>query len=160
VARNNNPRRRGRRRQRGAAPRAAAPITPRPTRASAPANSAGAPADSQLDDAAVEAEDFEEVQAAADGGGLSGLPARPRRRIQAQAPTTEDTPRVRSLLYRITHPRPVMGIIDELRKVVWPSRQETANLTVVVLVVSIAIGIFLGAIDFGLNRVVEETLLP
>ena len=160
MARNNNPRRRGRRRQRGAAPRAAAPITPRPTRASAPANSAGAPADSQLDDAAVEAEDFEEVQATADGGGLSGLPARPRRRIQAQAPTTEDTPRVRSLLYRITHPRPVMGIIDELRKVVWPSRQETANLTVVVLVVSIAIGIFLGAIDFGLNRVVEETLLP
>ena len=67
---------------------------------------------------------------------------------------------MRSLLYRITHPRPVMGIIDELRKVVWPSRQETANLTVVVLVVSIAIGIFLGAIDFGLNRVVEETLLP
>ncbi len=160
MARNNNPRRRGRRRQRGAAPRAAAPITPRPTRASAPANSAGAPADSPPDEAAVEAEDFEEVQAAADGGGLAGLPARPRRRIQAQAPTTEDTPRVRSLLYRITHPRPVMGIIDELRKVVWPSRQETANLTVVVLVVSIAIGIFLGAIDFGLNRVVEETLLP
>jgi len=48
----------------------------------------------------------------------------------------------------------------ELRKVVWPSRQETANLTVVVLVVAIAVGIFLGAIDFGLNRVVEETLLP
>jgi len=53
-----------------------------------------------------------------------------------------------------------MAIIAELRKVVWPTRQETANLTVVVLVVSIAVGIFLGGIVFGLNRVVEETLLP
>lgn len=91
--------------------------------------------------------------------GLSGLPARPRRQIQSQSPTTEDTPRVRGLLYRLTHPRWALGIIDELRKVVWPSRQETGNLTVVVLVVAIAMGIFLGAIDFGLNRVVENTLL-
>ena len=53
-----------------------------------------------------------------------------------------------------------MNIIDELRKVVWPSREETTNLTVVVLVVSIAVGIFLGVIDFGLNRVVENVLLP
>ena len=66
----------------------------------------------------------------------------------------------RGLLYRLTHPRAIMGIIDELRKVVWPSRHETGNLTVVVLVVSIAMGIFLGAIDFGLNRVVENALLP
>ncbi len=101
-----------------------------------------------------------------DGGGLSAsgeaaaLPARPRREIAASRPTTADAPRVQSLFYRLTHPRALMAIIDELRKVVWPSRQETANLTVVVLVVAIAVGIFLGAIDFGLNRVVEETLLP
>ena len=67
---------------------------------------------------------------------------------------------MQNLLYRLLHPRAIMAIIDELRKVVWPSRQETANLTVVVLVVSIAVGIFLGVIDFGLNRVVEEALLP
>lgn len=146
MARNNNSRRRGRRRQRGAAPRAAAP--PRPTRSSA---AAGPPPDAEELD----------IQASAEGAaGVASLPARPRRQIQSQAPTTEDTPRVRGWLYRLTHPRAVIGIIDELRKVVWPSRQETANLTVVVLVVAIAIGIFLGAIDFGLNRVVEETLLP
>ena len=151
MARNNNPRRRGRRRQRGAAPRAAAPLTPRPTRGDIP------PAEEAED--APEAEELD-VQAASAGAAAAALPARPRRRIQAQTPTTEDAPRVRSWLYRITHPRPVMGIIDELRKVVWPSRQETANLTVVVLVVAIAVGIFLGAIDFGLNRVVENVLLP
>ena len=157
MARNNNSRRR-RRRQRGSAPRAAAPSAPRPSRSSAAANRAGASGADPVggDDLSVQVAADGTAQAAA----LSGLPARPRRQIQSQAPTTEDAPRVRGLLYRITHPRPVMGIIDELRKVVWPSRQETANLTVVVLVVSIAIGIFLGAIDFGLNRVVENTLLP
>lgn len=156
MARNNNPRRRGRRRQRGAQPRAAAP--PRPTRSSA---GASRPPDASSDADASPDSDGLNVQAAAEGAaGVASLPARPRRQIQSQAPTTEDTPRVRGWLYRLTHPRAVIGIIDELRKVVWPSRQETANLTVVVLVVSIAIGIFLGAIDFGLNRVVEETLLP
>ena len=101
------------------------------------------------------------VQASIEGAaGRSALPARPRRQIQAQTPTTEDAPRVQGIIYRLTHPRWVLGIIDELRKVVWPSRQETGNLTVVVLVVSIAVGAFLAAIDFGLNRVVENVLLP
>ena len=154
MARNSNSRRRGRRRQRGAAPRAAAP--PRPTRGDANPPEPQQPAD-QPDDLP----DGLDVQAAAErGAGVASLPARPRRQIQSQTPTTEDTPRVRGWFYRLTHPRPVMAIIDELRKVVWPSRQETANLTVVVLVVAIAVGIFLGAIDFGLNRVVENALLP
>ena len=153
MARNSNSRRRGRRRQRGAAPRAAAP--PRPTRGAAnrpEPQEAPAEPDSLPDDL--------NVQAADGGAGVASLPARPRRQIQSQTPTTEDTPRVRGWFYRLTHPRPVIAIIDELRKVVWPSRQETANLTVVVLVVAIAVGIFLGAIDFGLNRVVENALLP
>ena len=155
MARNKNSRRRGGRRQRGSAQRAAAPLTPRPSRSSANRPGASDPEPAAGDDLSVQA-----AAGAAQAAALSGMPARPRRQIQSQAPTTEDTPRVRGLLYRITHPRPVMGIIDELRKVVWPSRQETANLTVVVLVVAIAIGIFLGAIDFGLNRVVENALLP
>lgn len=136
-----NRRRRGRR---SGQPRATT-ATPRPIR----------PAflDETNDDAAPP-DDHDAVADAA------SLPARPRREIGASRPTTSDAPRVQSLFYRLTHPRALMSIIDELRKVVWPSRHETANLTVVVLVVAIAVGIFLGAIDFGLNRVVEETLLP
>ena len=138
-----NRRRRGRR---SGQPRAAS-STPRPTRSSAPRP--------------------EPTAQSADTGPVSGgaaeaaaLPARPRREIAASRPTTSDAPRVQSLFYRLTHPRAILAIIDELRKVVWPTRQETANLTVVVLVVAIAVGIFLGAIDFGLNRVVEATLIP
>jgi preprotein translocase subunit SecE len=36
----------------------------------------------------------------------------------------------------------------ELRKVVWPTRQEALNLTMVTLALSLAVGLFLGGVDF------------
>jgi len=42
----------------------------------------------------------------------------------------------------------VRDVRSELRKVVWPTPRETANLTAVVLSLSIAVGIFLGLFDF------------
>ena len=41
---------------------------------------------------------------------------------------------------------------QELRKSVWPSREETARLTVVVIILAIVAGFFLG----GLDRVFSE----
>ena len=43
-------------------------------------------------------------------------------------------------------------VVSELRKVTWPSRQETTRLTMLVLVVSIIIGAILGVIDIGFSR--------
>ena len=43
--------------------------------------------------------------------------------------------------------------ISELQKSVWPSREETARLTAVVIGLSIAAGFFLG----GLDRIFAET---
>jgi preprotein translocase subunit SecE len=37
--------------------------------------------------------------------------------------------------------------ISELRKSVWPTREETARLTAVVIVLSIVMGFFLGLLD-------------
>jgi len=37
---------------------------------------------------------------------------------------------------------------DELKKVVWPTRQETIRLTLVVIVISLLVGLFLGGLDF------------
>jgi preprotein translocase subunit SecE len=34
-------------------------------------------------------------------------------------------------------------VIAELRKVVWPTREETIRLTIVVLIISVVIGVFL-----------------
>lgn len=40
----------------------------------------------------------------------------------------------------------------ELRRVTWPTRQEATRLTVLVLIVSTAFGIFLGLFDLGFSR--------
>ncbi len=37
--------------------------------------------------------------------------------------------------------------VSELRKAVWPSKEETARLTVIVIVLAVAVGIFLGGLD-------------
>jgi len=46
----------------------------------------------------------------------------------------------------------------ELRKVTWPTRQETLNLTGAVIVMTVSIAVFLGAIDFVLNYLVKLIL--
>jgi preprotein translocase subunit SecE len=37
----------------------------------------------------------------------------------------------------------------ELRKVVWPTRREAANLTALVIAVSVAMGVLLGVVDYA-----------
>lgn len=56
-------------------------------------------------------------------------------------------------------PRFVMDIIAELRKVVWPSRQDTVHLTIVVVVVAIIMGAILGGIDVGFGWLIDRILL-
>jgi preprotein translocase subunit SecE len=56
-------------------------------------------------------------------------------------------------------PHWAMEIISELRKVTWPSREETQYLTLVVLVVAGIIGLFLGGIDMFFNWAINQTLL-
>ena len=43
---------------------------------------------------------------------------------------------------------------DELKKVVWPTRDEVIRLTGVVILVSLFVGIFLGGTDFILTKLV------
>jgi preprotein translocase subunit SecE len=42
----------------------------------------------------------------------------------------------------------VRELRSEVRKVVWPTRQQTMNMTAVVIALSAALGAFLGGIDF------------
>lgn len=44
---------------------------------------------------------------------------------------------------------------EELEKVSWPSRKETLISTLIVVAVSVATAVFLGALDFGLNKALE-----
>jgi preprotein translocase subunit SecE len=40
----------------------------------------------------------------------------------------------------------------ELTKVVWPTRREAVKATLVVILFSLFVAVFLGIVDFGLNR--------
>lgn len=37
--------------------------------------------------------------------------------------------------------------VSELRKAVWPSKEETSRLTAIVIVLAVAVGVFLGGLD-------------
>ncbi len=46
----------------------------------------------------------------------------------------------------------------ELRRVTWPSRQETVRLSIMVIAVAMAVGIILGVIDLGFSRLMDLIL--
>ena len=49
--------------------------------------------------------------------------------------------------------------ISELRKVVWPTRQEATRLTLIVLAVCIVVGIILFAVDYGFTELAKKVFL-
>jgi len=49
--------------------------------------------------------------------------------------------------------------VAELKKVVWPTRQETTYLTTIVIVVTIAVAITLWVIDLGFSELMNVILL-
>lgn len=46
----------------------------------------------------------------------------------------------------------------ELKKVVWPTRQETINHTLLVIGISLGLAIFLGALDYFFSLGLEQLL--
>lgn len=49
----------------------------------------------------------------------------------------------------------VETIVDELKKVTWPTKKQTIRLTTVVIAISLIIGIYIGIIDVLLAKVLE-----
>lgn len=52
----------------------------------------------------------------------------------------------------------VRELRGEVRKVVWPTRREVANMTMVVLAIAAALGVFLGSIDFIFSELFRQLL--
>ena len=46
----------------------------------------------------------------------------------------------------------------ELAKVVWPTRKEALKITGIVILFSVFVALFLGAIDYGLTRLISLLL--
>lgn len=53
-------------------------------------------------------------------------------------------------------PRAVSDVIAELRKVTWPSFSETRYLTIVVAIVAVMMGLFLGSVDLLFGWIIER----
>jgi len=87
-----------------------------------------------------------------------GAAARPIVRPSAPRAAPKREGRSRLAAVAAWRPRFVMDIITELRKVVWPSREDTIHLTIVVLVVAIFMGALLGAIDVGFGWLIDRIL--
>ena len=49
--------------------------------------------------------------------------------------------------------------IAELRKSVWPTREEVLRLTYIVILLSTAVGFLLAVLDFGLGKTFGEYIL-
>ncbi|MCL4419968.1 preprotein translocase subunit SecE [Patescibacteria group bacterium] len=47
---------------------------------------------------------------------------------------------------------------NELSKVTWPSKNQTINLTLIVLAVSLVVGIFIGGLDYLFTKTMEIAL--
>ena len=47
---------------------------------------------------------------------------------------------------------------SELEKVVWPSREQTIKLTIMVIVVTIAVGLFVSGIDFIFANIAQRII--
>lgn len=46
----------------------------------------------------------------------------------------------------------------ELKKVTWPTRKQTVNSTIVIIIFVFIIAAFLGVVDFGLSKLVQVVL--
>jgi preprotein translocase subunit SecE len=52
----------------------------------------------------------------------------------------------------------VTEVRNEVRKVHWPSRKETYAATMVVVVITLIVSLFLGVVDFAISAVVQAVL--
>jgi len=86
-------------------------------------------------------------------------PARPLRRTGGARGALHSEGRSGLAAVASWRPRFVMDIINELRKVVWPSRQDTVHLTIAVVIVAILVGAVLGGIDIGFGWLIDNLLL-
>ena len=86
-------------------------------------------------------------------------PSGPRPQKKADTSAAAVEARSKRTAYEKFVPRYPREIISELRKVTWPTREETTRLGFAVIVVSVAMGLALGGVDLGFNWLVDNTLL-
>jgi preprotein translocase subunit SecE len=95
------------------------------------------------------------VEAARDAPRTEASRAEARRLAKASAPKRKSGRGIVSNEHTEGLRRFIRETMAEIRKVVWPDRETTRNLTIVVIAMSIVLGILLGGLDFILFQVFE-----
>jgi preprotein translocase subunit SecE len=85
--------------------------------------------------------------------------AKPKAAPTRAIPTTGPKQAPRKEQKRSLMPRFLTDVISELRKVVWPTREDVVYLTFVVVVITVILGAVLGLIDLGFGRLIDTVLL-
>jgi preprotein translocase SecE subunit len=49
----------------------------------------------------------------------------------------------------------IAEVASELKKVVWPTREEARRLTIMVIIIAGAVGIILGVFDYGFTHLMD-----
>ncbi len=49
--------------------------------------------------------------------------------------------------------------LEEMKKVTWPTKKETYNYTILVIVISLAVAAFLGILDYAFNLGFKELII-
>lgn len=47
---------------------------------------------------------------------------------------------------------------NEIKKVTWPTKKEIKQHTVLVIIISLAVALFLGLVDFFLTKIIEKII--
>lgn len=55
----------------------------------------------------------------------------------------------------VQNPKVVGDVYSELKKVTWPTKEETLKLTGVVIIISLIISLYIGIIDFLLAKLLN-----
>jgi preprotein translocase subunit SecE len=97
------------------------------------------------------------------GGQKEGAPATPRslgiRRPRSARGARPAGQQQGGRRIRLRAPAWTSDIWSELKKVTWPTRDETVYLTTVVIIVAVTVGIILGGIDLFFNWLIDRLLL-
>lgn len=52
----------------------------------------------------------------------------------------------------------IQEVTQELKKVSWPGKEQTINKTVLVIVVSLIVAVYIGGIDFILKQIMKSLI--
>jgi preprotein translocase subunit SecE len=49
-------------------------------------------------------------------------------------------------------------VVREIKKISWPTREQTQNMTLLVVVTSVTVGLYIGLLDYIFQRIVAAAL--